>query len=107
MRVKTDNGWFNIEDIKPNANEEVIVILERECSYGCTYSFDVCESIYVNGQFSGENVVWKVRYWRRKEVYPYPDAIVDKEIQDCKKHGVSFQKIIEHQRKCGIHDEYV
>ena len=103
---KTDNGWFHIDDVKPNSEEEVIVILERESSLGCTYDFNICESTYrcgcCNGYFLKENSVWKVRYWRRKESYPYPDGVVKKEIEECKKYNVSSQKILEHQQKCGI-----
>ena len=106
MDIRTDNGWFHIDDIKPNSEEEVIVILERESSLGCTYNFDVCESIYrsgyPNGYFLVENETWKVRYWRRKEIYPYPDAVVKREIEECRKHNYSPEEIIGHQRKCGI-----
>lgn len=59
MEIKTDNGWFHINDIQPNGEEEVIVIVERESSQGCIYDFDVCESIYRSGypkgRFSVEN----------------------------------------------------
>ena len=106
MEVKTDNGWFHIDDVKPNTEEEVIVILERESSPGCTYDFTISESVYRSdypkGRFSKENSAWKIRYWRRKEVYPYPDAVVKREIEECEKHNVSPRKILEHQQKCGI-----
>lgn len=104
--VKTDNGWFNIDDITPNSGEEVIVILERESSEGCAYCFRECESLYryefPKGRFVVENAAWKVKYWRRREIYPYPNGVVRKEIKECKKHNVSPHKILEHQRKCGV-----
>lgn len=104
--IKTDNGWFDIHYNKPNCEEEVIVILEREGSVGCTYDFNTCESTYrcgyPNDYFLKENDAWKVRYWRRKELYPYPNRIVQKEIEDCKKHNTSPYQIIEHQKLCGI-----
>lgn len=106
MSVVTDNGWFNISDTQPDNEESVIVILERESSAGCTYDFTVCESIYrfgyPKGYFINENSSWKVRYWRRKEVYPYPSDVIRKKLEDCKKRNISPQKILEHQRKCGI-----
>lgn len=106
MEVKTDNGWFHINDIKPNGEEEVIVIVERESCPGCTYDFNICKSIYrsgyPNGYFLVENSAWKVRYWRRKEIYPYPNDVVRKKIEECKKHNVNPYKVIEHQKKCGI-----
>lgn len=110
--IKTDNGWYSIEDIKPNEEEEVIVIIERDSSPGCTYYFSICETIYRNGYPKGyflvENEVWKVRYWRRKEKYPYPNGIVKREIEECKKHNVSIESIIDYQRSCGINvQEYL
>lgn len=100
---------FKIYENKPNNEEEVIIILEREGSSGCTYDFNVCESTYRFGYpsnyFLKENDAWKVRYWRRKELYPYPNGIVQKEIEDCRKHNVSPYQIIEHQKLCGINVE--
>lgn len=104
--IKTDNGWYHINDLQPNSEEEVIVILEREGSDGCTYDFTVHESVYrigyPNNYFLSENDYWHVRYWRRKELIPYPNGVVRKEIEDCKKHNVSPYRIIEHQKMCGI-----
>lgn len=104
--IKTDNGWYHINDIKPNGEEKVLVILERESRAGCTYDFTVCESIYRNGcpqgYFLDENSAWKVRYWRRKELIPYPNGVVRREIEECKRHNVNPYKIIEHQKMCGI-----
>lgn len=104
--IKTDNGWYHINDLKPHGEEEVIIVLERESSEGCTYEFSVCESIYRHsypqGYFLAENNAWKVRYWRRKEIYPYPTDVVRKEIEECKKRNVNPYKIIAHQKMCGI-----
>lgn len=105
LDIKTDNGWYNINDLKPNVGEEVIIILERENSVGCTYDFTVCESTYIRGcpdYFYNESRAWKVRYWRRKELIPYPNGVVKKEIEECKKHKINPYKIIEHQKMCGI-----
>ena len=30
--VKTDNGWYHIANLKPNSEENVIVILEKSIS---------------------------------------------------------------------------
>ena len=104
--MKTDNGWYHISDTKPNSEEEVLVILEREGSIGCGYDFTICESIYRNGYPQGyflkENSAWKVRYWRRKEIYPYPTGVVIKELEECKRCKVDPYKIIEHQKMCGV-----
>jgi len=104
--IKTDNGWYDMHNNKPNGEEEVIVILEREGCSGCLYDFNVCESIYrcdyPKGYFLKENDAWKVRYWRRKELHPYPNGVVEKEIAECKKHKVNPYRIIEHQKLCGI-----
>lgn len=104
--IKTDNGWYDIYDTKPKNEEEVIVILERDGSYSCTYDFNILESTYRFGYptnyFLKENDAWKVRYWRRKELYPYPNRIVQKEIEDCKKHNSSPYQIIEYQKMCGV-----
>ena len=104
--IKTDNGWCDIRNSKPNGEEEVIVILEREGCDGCLYDFNVCKSIYRHGCSKGyflkENDAWKVRYWRQKELYPYPNGVVEKEIAECKKHKVNPYRIIEHQKLCGI-----
>lgn len=103
MEIKTDNGWYHINDIKPNYGENVIVILERESlPGGCSYGFNVRESIYRGDHFEKENDYWHVRYWKRKELIPYPDGIVKKEIEECNNHNISPYRIIEHQRKCGI-----
>lgn len=104
--IKTYNGWFSIEDTKPNDKEEVVVILERESSMGCTYDYDIRTTYYIagypKGQFILENGAWHVKYWRKKEVYPLPDEVVRKEVAECKKHNVSFKHVVEHQRSCGI-----
>ena len=104
--VKTDNGWYHIDDLKPNSGEKVLVILERESNIGCAYDFYICESIYRHSYpkdyFLEENSVWKVRYWRRKELIPYPNDVVRKEMEKCEKHNVSPHRIIEHQKMCGI-----
>ena len=106
VNVETDNGWYHIDNLKPNGEEEVLVILERESSPGCTYDFTVCESIYRNGYPKGyflkENSAWHVRYWRRKEPIPYPNGVVRREIEECRKHNVNPYQIIEHQKMCGI-----
>lgn len=107
MEIKTDNGWYHINDIKPNYGENVIVILERESRPGCSYDFDVCKSVYRGDYFEKETQFWKVRYWRREELIPYPDGVVKTEIEECKKHNTSPYQIIEHQRKCGIEVKYV
>lgn len=104
--VKTYNGWFNIEEVQPKSEEEVLVILERESSPECTYAFIVREATYRIGYpdnyFLVENERYHVKYWRRKELIPYPDEIVMKEIKDCKRRNLIFQDIINHQNKCGI-----
>ena len=104
--VKTYNGWFNIEEVQPKSEEDVIVILERDSSPGCTYAFIVRESTYRIGYpknyFLAENERLHVKYWRRKELIPYPDEVVMKEIEDCRSRNVSFQDIINHQHNCGI-----
>ena len=104
--VKTDNGWYHISDIKPNSEEKVIVILEREPSAVCRYDFQICESVYrygyPQGYFLEENSAWHVKYWRRKEVYPYPSKVMRKEIKECKKYNINPYKIIEHQKMCGV-----
>ena len=109
MDIKSDNGWLHINDVKPGNEESVIVVLERESCPGCAYDFKVCESIYKfghpRGYFLCENGSWNVRYWRRKNDYPYPQDVVRKGIEDCKRRMVSPEKIIEHQRKCGIEIE--
>lgn len=80
--VKTYNGWFNIEEVQPKSEEDVIVILERDSSPGCTYAFIVREATYRIGYpdnyFLVENERHHVKYWRRKELIPYPDEIVMK-----------------------------
>lgn len=104
--AKTDNGWYHISNTEPNSEENVIVILERESSVGCRYDFRICESIYrcgyPRGYFLEENSVWHVKYWRRKEVYPYPSEVVRKEIEECKKNSINPYKIIKHQKICGV-----
>ena len=106
MKNQTDNGWYHIKDNTPNAEETVIVILERESSMVGSYDFEICESIYrngyPNGHFSKENSAWKVRFWRRKEILPYPNAVAKRKIEECRKNNVNPYKIIEHQKKCGI-----
>lgn len=104
--VKTYNGWFNVNETQPKGEEEVMIILERESSPGCTYDFVVCESTfrigYPNNYFLAENERWHAKYWRRKELVPYPYEVVRKEIEQCKKSNVSPQKVIDHQKMCGI-----
>lgn len=100
--IKTDNGWYHINDVKPNNEEEVLVILERESKIGVTYDFTIIESTYRPGYFLGENDAWKVRYWRRRELIPYPDGVVRREIEECRKYNVNPRRVIEHQKMCGI-----
>lgn len=52
--------------------------------------------------FLRENSAWKVRYWRRKEIYPYPDGVAKREIEELRRSKMSPRKILEHQQKCGI-----
>lgn len=83
---ETDNGWFRIPSKKPSYNEEVVVILERDACCGCSYEYTICKSVYRDGYFLDENSEWKVRYWRRENIYP--DAIIHKEIEECRKNNV-------------------
>lgn len=100
--MQTDNGWYHIRDVKPSNNEEVIVILERESSAGVSYTFSICSSAYKGGVFLAENEFWHVRYWRRKEDYPYPSDVAKKSIEECKKYSINPINIINHQKKFGI-----
>lgn len=105
-KIKTDNGWFNIKDKQPKDEEKVIVILERKASVGVDYEYNICKSRYrqhcTKGYFLEANSEWKVRYWRKKEEYPYPSGVVKREIEDCKKNKISTDRIINHQKKFGI-----
>lgn len=42
------------------------------------------------------------RILERKELYPYPDEVVMKEIKDRIKHNYSIDDIIEYQMKFGV-----
>lgn len=108
--IKTDNGWFNIKDKQPKNGKKVIVILERNASMGVDYDFHICESIYHRGYPKGyflKEDGYKVRYWRKKETYPYPSGVVQREIEDCKKNKISIDSIVNHQKKFGIDISYI
>lgn len=110
-QIKTNNGWFHISDVRPKNDEEVVAIFERESMAGCIYNFEEKETIYKNGYpvgyFQGENDYWKVRYWRKKECFPYPSDVVRKRIEECRKRNISPQDIIEYQRQFRIEIEEV
>lgn len=105
-KIKTYNGWYHIKDIQPKCEEEVLVILERKKGVGCSYSPGIQKSIYRygsnGGYFLAENEAHEVRYWRRKEKYPYPDDIAKKMISELRESNISPQGIIDYQEECGI-----
>lgn len=105
-KVQTDNGWFYIRDHTPNDGEEVTVVFERESSLGVTYDFIIRDAEYVHrdpyGHFLGENGVWNVRYWRRKDKLPLPNGVVIKEVEECRKQNLSFRQFIDYQHECGV-----
>ena len=106
-----DNGWFHIKDKEPPTNTPIMVINERAASEGCTYMYSMEESMYCanasGNKFYCENDFWKVSYWRPKELLPYPDAVVNKEIKYCKEANVYPERILKHQMSCGIDKDYL
>lgn len=102
--VKTDNGWYHIDDKKPDAGQRVLVVMERLENAGCSYLASIQEALYnVSGcshYFSGENEFHKVRFWRELVEYPYPNDVVKKEVEKCKKHNV-YPLILDYQKRLG------
>ena len=101
------NGWYHIKDLKPNYNEPVMVVYERVTDGFRSYDYGICESRYIldyskDDHFNVEDEFHIVRYWRPKVIFPYPNEIVKIELEDCKKYNMYPQRIIEHQKKCGI-----
>lgn len=102
--VKTDNGWYHINDKKPEAGQRVLVVMERQESAGCSYVASIQEALYsvsgCNHYFSGENEFHKVRFWREIVEYPYPNAVVRKEVEQCKKRNM-YPLILDYQKRLG------
>lgn len=106
LDIPNNHGWKNINEEQPKENEEVLVIFEREASEGCTYHFqtgyDTYHKYMENGHFPKESEVWHVKYWRKKDTLPFPDAIVLKELESCKQRNVMPNMILNYQKTCGV-----